>query len=71
MGTHGCGTTPEEADLLGGQATAAQVAVVDSGVAITVTKQADPVKTVTKVSQISIPSGENIDKIVIIDTTPA
>lgn len=62
------GTTPEEADLLGGVATAASVSVVDTGVAITVTKETDPVRVVTKVSQISIPSGENIDKIVIIDT---
>lgn len=65
------GTTPEEADLLGGQATAAQVAIVDNGVAITVSKEIDPVRTTTKVSQISIPSGDNIDKILIIDTTPA
>ena len=64
------GTTPEEADLLGSQATSAQVAIVDNGVAVTVTKETDPVRTVTKVSQISIPSGENMDKVVIIDTNP-
>lgn len=65
------GTTPEEADLLGSAATAAQVQVVDTGVAITVTKETDPVRTTTKVSEVCIPSGDNIDKIVIIDTTAA
>lgn len=65
------GTTPEEADLLGSVATAAQVQIVDTGVAITVTKETDPVRTVTKVSEVCIPSGENMDKVVIIDTTPA
>lgn len=63
------GTTPEEADLLGSNATAAQVAIVDSGVAITVTQETDPVRTVTKVSEITLPSGENMDKVVIIDVT--
>lgn len=63
------GTTPEEADLMGSQATAAQVAIVDTGVAITVSKSVDPVQTTTKVSEIVIPTGENIDKICIIDTT--
>ena len=65
------GTTPEEADLLGSQTTSAQVSVVDTGVAITVTKETDPVRTVTKVSEICIPSGENIGNIVIIDTKAA
>ena len=64
------GTTPEEADLLGSNATSAQVAIVDTGVAITVTKETDPVRTVTKVSEITLPSGENMDKIVIIDVEP-
>lgn len=65
------GTTPEEADLLGGVATNAQVAIVDTGVAITVTKETDPVRTTTKVSEVCIPSGENIDKVVIINTVKA
>lgn len=63
------GTTPEEADLLGSNATSAQVSIVDTGVAITVTQETDPVRTVTKVSEITLPSGENMDKIVIIDVT--
>ena len=61
------GTTPEEADLLG--SSVANVSIVDNGVAITVIKKTDPVKIITKVSQVSMPSGENIDKILIIDTT--
>ena len=62
------GTTPEEADLLGG-ATDAEVAIVDAGVAITTWVEKDPVRKVTKVSEITLPSGENMDKIVIIDVT--
>lgn len=67
IGNTWMGTTPEEADLLG--AAAENVSIVDTGVAITVIKEKDPVKTVTKVSQICLPSGENMDKVVIIDTT--
>lgn len=63
------GTTPEEADLLGNASTKAQVAVVDSGVALTTWTEEDPVRVVTKVSEITLPSGENMDKIVIIDVT--
>ena len=62
------GTTPEEADILGG-ATDAEVAIVDAGVAITTWVEKDPVRKVTKVSEITLPSGENMDKIVIIDVT--
>ena len=61
------GTTPEEADLLGG-ATDAEVAIVDTGVAITTWVEKDPVRKVTKVSEVTLPSGENMDKVVIIDT---
>lgn len=59
------GTTPEEADLLGSKQ--ADVAIVDTGVAITVTRETDPVRKVTKVSEICLPSAENMDKVVIID----
>lgn len=60
------GTTPEEADLLGTKQ--ADVTIVDTGVALTVTRETDPVRVTTKVSEICMPSGENIDKILIIDT---
>jgi len=58
------GTTPEEADLMSG-ATDAQVAIVNTGVAITTTKKTDPVNVETKVSMITLPSFEQIDKVFI------
>lgn len=57
------GTTPEEADLRASKA--ADVALVDTGVAISTYMENDPVRRDTKTSQICLPSGENIDKIVI------
>lgn len=57
------GTTPEEADLRASKI--ADVALVDTGVAISTYMEADPVRKDTKTSQICLPSGENIDKIVI------
>lgn len=69
IGTTWYGTTPEEADLLGSKE--ADVFIVDTGVAITVTKETDPVRKVTKVSEICLPSAENIDKVLIIDALGA
>lgn len=57
------GTTPEESDLMTGSE--AQVAIVDTGVAITTTKETDPVNVMTKVSEIVLPSFERIDSIFI------
>lgn len=57
------GTTPEEADLRASKT--ADVALVDTGVAIATYMENDPVRKDTKTSQICLPSGENIDKIVI------
>lgn len=67
LGYTNFGTTPEEADLLGTKQ--ADVSIVDTGVAITVTRETDPVRVTTKVSEICLPSGENMDKVVIIDIT--
>lgn len=47
------GTTPEESDLMTG--TDAVVSIVDTGVAITTTKETDPVTVVTKVSMSYLP----------------
>ena len=58
------GTTPEEADLKASKI--ADVSLVDTGVAISTYMEADPVRKDTKTSQICLPSGENINKIVII-----
>src|SRR5699024_6892950 len=61
-------TTPEESDLMSGNSTNAQVAVVDTGVTITTMRKADPVQVETKVTQFSLPTFENIDKVFVLDT---
>lgn len=58
------GTTPEEVDLMSG-ATDAQVTVLPNGVAITTYMEKDPVKLVTKVSNVSLPSAEGLENIFI------
>lgn len=59
------GTTPEEADLMASQN--AKVSIVDTGVAVTTTEQVDPVEVTTKVSQVTMPSFEAADQIIIAD----
>lgn len=59
------GTTPEEADLMASQN--AKVAIVDTGVAVTTSEQVDPVEVTTKVSQVTMPSFEAADQIIIAD----
>lgn len=60
------GTTPEESDLMSG-ATDAVVSIVDTGVAITTTKETDPVNVKTKVSMIYLPVLTNPELLVIAD----
>lgn len=60
------GTTPEESDLMSG-ATDAVVSIVDTGVAITTTKETDPVNVKTKVSMIYLPILTNPELLVIAD----
>lgn len=62
------GTTPEEADLMSG-GTDAQVAIVNTGMAIKTIKQTDPVNVETIVSMIVLPSFEAIDQVYIADIT--
>lgn len=62
------GTTPEESDLQTGSA--ANVAIVDTGVAVTTMKKLDPVNVETKVSMITLPSFEASNQILIADVTP-
>jgi len=57
------GTTPEESDLMSGAN--ADVTIVNLGVAITTSKEIDPVNVNTKVSAITLPSFESIDNIFI------
>lgn len=63
------GTTPEESDLISGGV--ANVAITDTGVAVTTMRKADPVNVETKVSMICLPSFEAADNIFIADTTAA
>lgn len=66
LGNTWYGTTPEEADLLSGN-TAADVSVVGSGIAVTVTKETDPVNVSTKVSAVMLPSFPAINSVFIAD----
>lgn len=60
------GTTPAESDLMAGNA--ADVSIVDTGVAITMKQMVDPVQVESIVSMICLPSFEAADQVVIIDT---
>ncbi|PAB61424.1 phage capsid protein [Anaeromicrobium sediminis] len=64
LGTFYYGTTPEESDLMSGQ-NAAEVQIVNTGVAITTQKKVDPVNVFTKVSAVMLPSFESIDSVFI------
>lgn len=68
LGTTWFGTTPEESDLMTSP-DIANVAIVDTGVAVTTIKKADPVNVETKVSMITLPSFEMADQVYILDTT--
>ena len=61
------GTTPEESDLMTGSA--ANVAITDTGVAVTTVKQTDPVNVETKVTMICLPSFEMADQVALIDAS--
>ncbi|HEN9910590.1 TPA: major capsid protein [Streptococcus agalactiae] len=63
------GTTPEQSDLMGGQATDAQVSLVETGIAVTTTKTTDPVNVQTKVSMIALPSFERLDEVQIVTSS--
>lgn len=56
------GTTPEEADLMSGNALA-DVRVVNTGIAISTEKIALPVNIINWVSEIVLPSFENMDRV--------
>lgn len=64
LGSTYYGTTPEESDLMSG-VSAAEVSIVDTGVAITTVKEPHPVNVQTIVSEIVLPSFETIDTIFI------
>lgn len=60
------GTTPEESDLMGGNAPQAQVALVNNAT-VTTTKEVHPVNVFTIVSTVMMPTFESIDDCAIID----
>lgn len=62
------GTTPEESDLMTG-ATDAEVSLVNNSVAVTTTKETDPVNVTTKVSMVMLPSFEQAEGVFIFDTS--
>lgn len=66
LGYTNLGTTPEESDLLNDLN--AKVSIVNEGVAVTTSQMVDPVNVETKVSMVALPSFEEADKIVIVDT---
>lgn len=66
LGRTNLGTTPEESDLINNLT--AEVSIVNEGVAVTTSQMVDPVNVDTKVSMVALPSFEEADKIVIVDT---
>ena len=67
LGYTNLGTTPEESDLINNLN--ANVSIVNEGVAVTTSQMVDPVNVDTKVSMIALPSFEEADKVVIVDTS--
>ena len=68
LGLTNLGTTPEESDLMN-KVNSADVALVNEGVAVTTSQIVDPVNVETKVSMVALPSFEQADKVMIIDTS--
>ena len=60
------GTTPAESDLM--SSSVANVSVVDTGVSVTTAQKVDPVNVETIVAQICLPSFEEAENVVILDT---
>ena len=67
LGNSYFGTTPEESDPMAGSA--ANVAITDTGVAVTTSKKVDPVNVDTKVSMIFLPSFEMIESVITADVS--
>ncbi|EOH94838.1 major capsid protein [Enterococcus pallens] len=65
LGTTAFATTPEESDLM--TSGKSNVSIVDTGVAITTMTEEDPVTVETKVSMLSLPTFENMEKVFILD----
>lgn len=63
------GTTPEQADLMGGN-TDADVRIINTGVAVSMKKESLPVNIINWVSEIVLPSYENMNTVWNIKYTP-
>lgn len=61
------GTTPEEADLMSGN-TDATVTLTNSGIAVLTKKESLPVNVITSVSEITLPSFENMNSVFVLNT---
>lgn len=66
LGKTHLGVTPEESDLMASGV--ADVSIVYNGIAVTNSREVDPVKVETKVSMIGAPSFERANEVVILDT---
>ena len=64
LGNTWYGTTPEERTLMGSKE--ADVSIVNTGVAVSVTVTSDPVHTKTTASEIVLPSYERMDSVFVI-----
>lgn len=67
LGDEVFGTTPEESDLM--NSLVAEVSITDTGVAVTATKETDPVNVQTKVSMIYLPVLNDPETLVIADVS--
>lgn len=63
------GTTPEESDLMNA-GSLANVRIVEEGIAVTTSKEVDPVNVLTKVSMIALPSFEGANQVYQLHTAP-
>lgn len=68
LGNTWFGTTPEESDLMASNSVD-NVAIVDTGVAVTTMRKSDPVNVETKVTQICLPDLPVADQILIADVS--
>lgn len=67
LGNMWYGTTPEEADLTAGANKDAEINVVNTGIAILTKKESLPVNIITSVSQIVLPSFENMESVFVLN----
>lgn len=67
IGTTWYAPTPEEVDLMAGTGTAAEVELYRGEIAVTTMLKADPVNKITKVSQVVLPSAEQLNSVLILN----